>query len=392
MLSSYNTVTSTQNNPSSSTDVYCYYKKEDDIKDINRKGSLLQNVQSVSNTANNLALSDNTIIIAKAKLIAEKPAIPVIIKKLQRTSSKLTPIESVTQVDRSTSESLVKIAEPQIKQETRQQEKKTQQLLAHLKKIDLIDESIEAVGLNNIKISDPMFGQKLELAFLKVKEGVNFVNNLFSNELSALEKQAIQQEIVSYFRDINYPDPDTDKSIINLVKIHIKKFLAFVNRYSPDKIISVKENKKDNQKVAWIYENDPEFCIFMTNSAVHEYSNAIAWNFIHELSHISLKTKDFWYIVSVPPPSKIGAVGFDSFAGKIDVLTRMQTINYRKNDFLVNGPDYENTIFSVFNSRCTYLKAETILNNADSIAMLLFFVNQKFNGPLAALTTIPNYD
>ncbi|HGJ5865708.1 MAG TPA: hypothetical protein ACHBZ9_20785 [Arsenophonus nasoniae] len=124
MLSSYNTVTSTQNNPSSSTDVYCYYKKEDDIKDINRKGSLLQNVQSVSNTANNLALSDNTIIIAKAKLIAEKPAIPVIIKKLQRTSSKLTPIESVTQVDRSTSESLVKIAEPQIKQETRQQEKK----------------------------------------------------------------------------------------------------------------------------------------------------------------------------------------------------------------------------------------------------------------------------
>lgn len=124
MLSSYNTVTSTQNNPSSSTDVYCYYKKEDDIKDINRKGSLLQNVQSVSNTANNLALSDNTIIIGKAKLIAEKPAIPVIIKKLQRTSSKLTPIESVTQVDRSTSESLVKIAEPQIKQETRQQEKK----------------------------------------------------------------------------------------------------------------------------------------------------------------------------------------------------------------------------------------------------------------------------
>lgn len=237
-----------------------------------------------------------------------------------------------------------------------------------------------------------MFGQKLELAFLKVKEGVNFVNNLFSNELSALEKQAIQQEIVSYFRDINYPDPDTDKSIINLVKIHIKKFSAFVNRYSPDKIISVKENKKDNQKVAWIYENDPEFCIFMTNSAVHEYSNAIAWNFIHELSHISLKTKDFWYIVSVPPPSKIGAVGFDSFAGKIDVLTRMQTINYRKNDFLVNGPDYENTIFSIFNSRCTYLKAETILNNADSIAMLLFFVNQKFNGPLAALTTIPNYD
>lgn len=124
MLSSYNTVTSTQNNPSSSTDVYCYYKKEDDIKDINRKGSLLQNVQSVSNTANNLALSDNTIIIGKAKLIAEKPAIPVIIKKLQRTFSKLTPIESVTQVDRSTSESLVKIAEPQIKQETRQQEKK----------------------------------------------------------------------------------------------------------------------------------------------------------------------------------------------------------------------------------------------------------------------------
>lgn len=124
MLSSYNTVTSTQNNPSSSTDVYCYYKKEDDIKDINRKGSLLQNVQSVSNTANNLALSDNTIIIGKAKLIAEKPAIPVIIKKLQRTSSKLTPIESVTQVDRSTSESLVKIAEPQIKQETRQQKKR----------------------------------------------------------------------------------------------------------------------------------------------------------------------------------------------------------------------------------------------------------------------------
>ncbi|WGO83529.1 hypothetical protein [Arsenophonus apicola] len=104
--------------------------------------------------------------------------------------------------------------------------------------------------MNNIKISDPMFGQKLELAFLKVKEGVNFVNHLFSNKLSALEKQAIQQEIVSYFRDINYPDPATDKSIINLVKIYIKKFSAFVNCYSPDKIISVKENKKDNQKVA----------------------------------------------------------------------------------------------------------------------------------------------
>lgn len=45
--------------------------------------------------------------------------------------------------------------------------------------MDLIDESIEAVGLVNIKISDPMFGLKLELAFLNIKEGVNFVNNLF---------------------------------------------------------------------------------------------------------------------------------------------------------------------------------------------------------------------
>ncbi|HGJ5872314.1 MAG TPA: hypothetical protein ACHBY4_00620 [Arsenophonus apicola] len=118
-------------------------------------------------------MADKTIILGKAKLIAEKPAIPVIIKKLQRTSSKLIPSENVTQIDRSTTENLIKIAEPQIKQEIRQQEKKTQQLFAHLKKIDLIDESIEAIGLNNIKISDPMFGQKLELAFLKVKEGVN---------------------------------------------------------------------------------------------------------------------------------------------------------------------------------------------------------------------------
>ncbi|WGO83528.1 hypothetical protein [Arsenophonus apicola] len=124
MLSSYNIVTSTQNNPSSSMDVYCYYKKEDNIKNINRKGSFLQNVQSISNTTSNLALSDKTIIVGKAKLIAEKPAIPVIIKKLQRTSSKLIPIENVTQIDRSTTENLIKIAEPQIKQEIRQQEKK----------------------------------------------------------------------------------------------------------------------------------------------------------------------------------------------------------------------------------------------------------------------------
>lgn len=85
-------------------------------------------------------------------------------------------------------------------------------------------------------------------------------------------------------------------------------------------------------------------------------------------------------------------VGFDSFAGKIDVHTRMQMINDRKNDFLANRPDYENNIFSVFNSHCSYIKAETILNNADSIAMLLFFVNQKFNGSLAALIKIFDHD
>ncbi|HGJ5875500.1 MAG TPA: hypothetical protein ACHBX0_02700 [Arsenophonus sp.] len=135
-----------------------------------------------------------------------------------------------------------------------------------------------------------------------------------------------------------------------------------------------------------MYDNDPEFCIFMTNSVIHEYSHATSWNFIHELSHIALKTKDYWYILSVPLSSKIEAVGFDSFEGKIDVFTRMQSINYNKNGFLVTGPDYENNIVSVFNSGSNYIKAKTILNNANSITMFLFFVNQKLNVPLVALT------
>ncbi|MFS1538760.1 MAG: hypothetical protein ACL7BU_08800 [Candidatus Phlomobacter fragariae] len=130
----------------------------------------------------------------------------------------------------------------------------------------------------------------------------------------------------------------------------------------------------------------------MTNSAIHEYSNAIAWNFIHELSHIYLKTKDFWYILSVPSPSERETVSFYSVEGKIDVLTRIQAINYRKNDFLVNEPNYKNNIFSVFDSGVTYIKTKTRLNNTDSIATFMFFVNQKLNGPLAALTKIPSHD
>ncbi|HGJ5875501.1 MAG TPA: hypothetical protein ACHBX0_02705 [Arsenophonus sp.] len=90
--------------------------------------------------------------------------------------------------------------------------------------MDLINESIEAIGLDNIKISDPIFGQKLELAFLKVKEGVNLVNNLFSDKLSEIEKKSIQQKILSYFRQIKDADSATDESIINLVKICINKF------------------------------------------------------------------------------------------------------------------------------------------------------------------------
>ncbi|HGJ5875502.1 MAG TPA: hypothetical protein ACHBX0_02710 [Arsenophonus sp.] len=63
-------------------DVYSYYKKEYDIKNINRKEYFQQNVQSISNTNTNtnLALSVKTITVNKDRLIEEKPRASLIIK------------------------------------------------------------------------------------------------------------------------------------------------------------------------------------------------------------------------------------------------------------------------------------------------------------------------
>lgn len=50
----------------------------------------------------------------------------------------------------------------------------------------------------------------------------------------------------------------------------------------------------------------------------------------------------------------------------------MQTINYSKDSFAVNKPDYKNDIVDIFDNSDSYINATITLINADSITMFCF--------------------
>lgn len=256
---------------------------------------------------------------------------------------------------------------------------------------DVVDElgnsgdPVQGVGLQNIARWNPQLGGSLTVGLSFSKQGLAFARRTLNRAVSPFAAHDERETLLSHFRTTAESDDDTDTYILKVAGQRIGALSSFLQSWDSARMVGMSEDKSSRQ-VAWQYTNDPEHHLFMRAGPVHQDAHRAAWNIIHEASHMTLRTKDFWYM-NTPGATPSGTSGADSYGGRIDILAQIQRLQLRYKGVLWDGP--EDSEFD----RASFMesprqRARIILENADSIALATAFINQAFKGPLASLTVL----
>ncbi|WP_230016762.1 RHS repeat domain-containing protein [Pseudomonas savastanoi] len=242
---------------------------------------------------------------------------------------------------------------------------------------------VQARGLADITRFNPVFGGTLAVALSSSQKSLAFARQKTNQILSPFADLQERETVLGHFRIPAEANPDTDSKILYMLSSSIGKLTSFIQQYDGTKIVGV-GGSRNSKAVAWQYPEDAEHHLFIRDSVVHEHPHMVAWNIIHEASHMHLLTQDSWYM-NVPGTTDEGTSGAQSYSGRLDILATVQRLQKRYEGFVWDGPDAVDVNRSAF-EETPLARAQAILNNADSISLLVSVINQQFNGPMARLT------
>ncbi|WP_233424581.1 RHS repeat domain-containing protein [Pseudomonas savastanoi] len=242
---------------------------------------------------------------------------------------------------------------------------------------------VQARGLADITRFNPVFGGTLAVALSSSQKSLAFARQKTNQILSPFADLQERETVLGHFRIPAEANPDTDSKILYMLSSSIGKLTSFIQQYDGTKIVGV-GGSRNSKAVAWQYPEDAEHHLFIRDSVVHEHPHMVAWNIIHEASHMHLLTQDSWYM-NVPGTTDEGTSGAQSYSGRLDILATVQRLQKRYEGFVWDGPDAVDVNRSAFEEN-PLARAQAILNNADSISLLVSVINQQFNGPMARLT------
>jgi insecticidal toxin complex protein TccC len=253
-----------------------------------------------------------------------------------------------------------------------------------LKELNQSHDPVQAVGLANITRDNPYFGGTLAVALSSSRKGLAFARQKINQALSPFGSNSDRQILMRYFKDGPEVSHYEDTQILKMLGARIGKLSSFLQGWDSERIVGVGGDRNSPQ-VAWQYTNDAEHHLFMRESVAHESAHVAAWNIIHETSHMILGTQDYWYM-NTPGATPRGATGLASYGGKIDALARLQRLELRHENIIWDGPDAASLDQAAFIDPLA--RAQTLLNNADSISLATAYINQRFNGPMASLSML----
>ncbi|WP_434679934.1 RHS repeat protein [Pseudomonas sp. R1-18] len=254
-----------------------------------------------------------------------------------------------------------------------------------LDELDKSGDPVEAIGLENVARWNPAFGGTLAVALSASRKGLAFARATINREMFSSTNPIHRETLLRHFRTESEASHDNDIRILGFLGQQIGKLSSFLQNWDSARMVGVGGDRESSQ-VAWQYTHDPDKHLFLRNGVVHESAHHTAWNIIHESSHIALGTSDFWYI-RIPGATPAKAEGLASYSGRIQFLSDLQRQQFRHATMIWDGPDKEDFDSAAFKND-PFQRSQVILKNADSIALLVSSINEKFAGPMANITVL----
>jgi hypothetical protein len=162
---------------------------------------------------------------------------------------------------------------------------------------------------------------------------------------------------------------------IDHISDKIKTMDNFLKGYSTDKIVGV-TNSSSKKNGPWVNVEDSDKHIFIKDSSNYQDTSRFVWDIIHEISHLATGSKDIWYI-QPPLPEK------DSYSKMLKMRSAVQSVQLRTENvknIIWDGKDIDYLDRDLFLINQDY-RVNTIMENADSISLLIARLNDSFDGP-----------
>jgi len=254
------------------------------------------------------------------------------------------------------------------------------------------DGKLIAVGIDELEKKDHAFANNLSRAISASVEGVGFALDVVRKINVAPSSSAQAEMLNSYFFDTY----SNERLMLSMGDIDnaLAKLKAGLEENVSKNIILV-ENDSPGGEVSWhsrVTGGDKFFRerIFLNQKHKHNVYQ-MTWSVMHEVSHLALRTVDMWY-VSRMVQGEGGDQGIQAFGSSLDRAVihqrtlRMSTVEgatllHPDRDF---GKLKHNKFFNAKRPKYT---VRALLANADSLVMLVYFINYNFKGPLRAFTS-----
>ncbi|WP_324284971.1 RHS repeat domain-containing protein [Enterobacter ludwigii] len=237
-------------------------------------------------------------------------------------------------------------------------------------------ETVIGAGLTEIVRKNQPFAARIAAAYTIAKNSIGFARERVEQMRETFSEPASRQVANELF---NAPVNNNNMTVENMDNVlsKIKKLDDFFNTYSTENIVGVTSSDTDEaRRNAWVNVDDPKQHLFIKDSSDYESTSGFVWDIIHEISHLAIKTDDMWYIQ--PPFSDP-----DHYEKNIKLRVFGQHLMLKSGErqgILWYGPGINDVDKDQFMDNQSY-RVDTIMNNADSIALLIANINYRYGGP-----------
>ncbi|WP_348650907.1 RHS repeat domain-containing protein [Enterobacter cloacae] len=237
-------------------------------------------------------------------------------------------------------------------------------------------ETVIGSGLREIERKNQPFAARIAAAYTIAKNSIGFARERVEQMRETFSEPESRQVANELF---NAPVNNNNMTVENMDNVlsKIKKLDDFFNAYSTENIVGVTSSDTDEaRRNAWVNVDDPEQHLFIKDSSDYESTSGFVWDIIHEISHLAIKTEDMWYI-QPPFPDP------DYYEQNIKLRVFRQHLMLKAGEaqgILWYGPEIDKVDKDRFMDNQSY-RADTIMNNADSISLLIANINYRYGGP-----------